>query len=122
MAVVESEVVGHVAFSPITLDGTPVGFGLAPLAVRAGHRRRGIAGRLVRRGIELCRCDSATLIVVLGDPRYYEQFGFRPARLWSLRDEYQGGNAFQALELVSGATPPGGGLVKYAPEFAAVGI
>jgi putative acetyltransferase len=100
----------------------PVGFGLAPLAVRAAHRRRGIAERLVRRGLELCRCDLVRLVVVLGDPHYYQRFGFRPARLWSLRDEYQGGNAFQVLELVSGTTPLGGGLVKYAPGFAAVGI
>ena len=43
--------------------------------------------------------------MVVGDPRHCERFGFRAARRWSLRDECQGGDAFQALDLVSGTTP-----------------
>ena len=44
------QVVGHVAFSPVTLAGTTDGIGLAPVAVLPAFRRRGIADRLIREG------------------------------------------------------------------------
>ena len=39
---------------------------------------------------------------------------------WRLRDEYGGGDAFEALEFRLGAISVGGGVVHYAPEFAVV--
>jgi putative acetyltransferase len=113
------EVVGHVAFSPVTLPGTVGGGGLAPVAVLPAFRRRGIAAALVREGLAACASRYA-FVVVLGDPRYYGRFGFLPASRWRLRDEYGGGDAFQALELRPGAIPAGGGVVRYCPEFALV--
>ena len=44
-------------------------------------------------------------------------FGFQPARQWGLHDEYQGGDAFQALEIRPDSIPRGAGLIRYAPEF-----
>lgn len=112
------EVVGHVAFSPVTV-GDVEGIGLAPVAVLPAFRRRGIADQLIRAG--LSRCEGWGFVVVLGDPAYYRRFGFEPAARWKLRDEYGGGDASQAMELRAGAIPDGGGLVRYAPEFAALG-
>jgi putative acetyltransferase len=120
VAVEGDEVVGHIAFSPVTLEGTSGGLGLGPLAVRVDHRRHGVAARLVHDG--LAACGAARFVVVLGDRHYYRRFGFLPARQWSLRDEYAGGDAFQALELIRGSIPFGGGLVRYSPEFAALGV
>ena len=116
------EVVGHVAFSPIHVadaDGGD-GLGLGPVAVLPAFRRRGIADRLVREGLEVAERRGHGLVVVLGDPHYYGRFGFRPASGWELHDEFGGGAAFQALELRSGAIPSGGGLVRYDPEFSAL--
>lgn len=118
----DGEVIGHVAFSPVTLDGAPHvtdGLGLAPVAVLPAHQRQGVGARLVREG--LAACGAAGFVVVLGDPAYYGRFGFAPASRRGLRDEYGGGEAFQALELRPGSIPHGAGLVRYAPEFAAVG-
>jgi putative acetyltransferase len=120
VAVTDGEVVAHVAFSPVTLTGASGGVGLGPLAVRPDCRRQGVAEQVVRRGLELCVDAGAGFVVVLGDPRYYSRFGFQPAHRWKLRDEYRGDDAFQAIELVSGAIPAAGGLVQYAPEFAAL--
>jgi putative acetyltransferase len=114
-------VVGHVGFSPVTVDGEPLGLGLAPVAVWPDYRRRGVAAQLIREGLELCRKAAIGVIVVLGNPRYYSRFGFEPAGPYRLRDEYAGGDAFQVMELVRGSVPVGGGLVRYAPEFAALG-
>lgn len=113
-------VVGHVAFSPIALLGTTDGVGLGPLAVLAAFRRRGIGERIIRDGLEVCRTRRFGFVVVLGDPSYYQRFGFMVASDWGLRDEFGGGAAFQALELRPGAIPPGGGVVHYSSEFAAV--
>jgi putative acetyltransferase len=120
-AVADGQIVGHIAFSPITVAGHAAGQGLAPLAVQPDHQRRGIGGRLVREGLSWCRKAAVPFVVVLGSPVYYGRFGFGPASRWGLSDEYGGGAAFQAIEFSAGSMPVGGGLVKYAPEFAAFG-
>jgi putative acetyltransferase len=121
VAEVGGAVVGHIAFSPVTAPSGTAGAGLAPVAVTEPHRRQGIAAALVRAGLEACRAAGFGWAVVMGEPAYYSRFGFRPAAEFLLADEYGGGSAFQAMELVPGALPVGAGLVRYAPEFAAVG-
>ena len=120
VAVEDGKVVGHVAFSPVTVAGTTTGVGLGPVAVLPDRQKRGIGERLIRQGLEDCRRAGFTFVVVLGEPAYYTRFGFEPAGDWGLVDEYGGGNAFQAQELKPEAIPRGAGLVRYAPEFAAV--
>ena len=121
VAEVGGAVVGHIAFSPVTAASRAAGAGLAPVAVAAPHRRQGIAAELVRAGLEACRTAGFGWAVVMAEPAYYSRFGFRPAEEFGLADEYGGGPAFQAIELVPGTLPRGAGLVRYAPEFAAVG-
>lgn len=121
VAEADATVVGHVAFSPVTTAAGHTGAGLAPVAVLPGHRRRGVAAGLVRAGLDACRAAGFGWAVVLGEPGYYARFGFRPAPDVGLSDEYGGGPAFQAVELLPGALPIGAGLVRYAPEFAALG-
>jgi putative acetyltransferase len=113
----DNGIVGHIAFSPVTIDDIPCGLGLAPLAVRPDRQRQGIGGALIRAGVEACRSRRARFVVVLGDPGYYGRFGFQRASAWQLVDEYEGYAAFQVLELIPGGVPVGGGLVRYAPEF-----
>jgi len=132
VAETDSKIVGHVAFSPVTVmgddDETPdespsdvTGLGLAPVAVLASHRRRGIAAALIREGIANCRAAGVGFIVVLGDPAYYHCFGFEPASRFGLRDEYGGGDAFQVMALSADSMPTGGGLVKYVEQFGQLG-
>lgn len=131
VAVVDGEIVGHIAFSPVTIDtcpidtatieagkGPPGGLGLAPLAVLPQRQHLGIGTALGHAGIGECRRLHAPYVVVLGSPIYYARFGFATAAHWNLLDQYQGGPALQAIELVAGAIPAAGGLVRYAPEFA----
>ncbi|MBX9579097.1 MAG: N-acetyltransferase, partial [Gemmataceae bacterium] len=121
VAEVDGGVVGHVGFSPVTVGEGAPGAGLAPVAVQADYRRRGIAADLIRAGLEACRAAGFGWAVVLGEPAYYARFGFRAAAEFGLSDEYGVGPAFQAVELIPGAVPAGAGLVRYAPEFAAYG-
>ena len=107
------EVVGHIAFSPVTLDGgEQAWFGLAPLAVRPDRQRQGIGAALIRKGLTLLREQGAQGCVVLGAPAYYQRFGFKPCaglRLADVPPEY-----FMALYF-SGNCPQG--EVRYHPAF-----
>ena len=118
VAEVDGEVVGHVGFSPVRVDGRETeGVGLAPLAVAAGHRRVGIGAALVNAGLDACRARGDGFVVVLGDPKYYDRFGFVPASRHQLAGEFGGGDTFAVIELRAG-TLPVGGMITYAPEFA----
>jgi putative acetyltransferase len=121
VAEVDGQIVGHVAFSPVTAATGAVGTGLAPVAVLESHRRQGIAARLIEAGLAASREAGVGWAVVLGSPSYYGRFGFGPASAVGMVDEYGGGPAFQAVELIPGAMPVGAGLVRYGPEFAAFG-
>ena len=85
--VVEADgVIGHVAFSPVTIsDGSCGWLGLAPLSVMPEWQGRGIGAALVAAGLARLKEQGANGCVVLGDPGYYGRFGFRhdPALAYS---------------------------------------
>lgn len=115
----EEELVGYVAYSPVTLNGEATkGVGLAPLAVRPTHQHLGFGGDLIRTSLSAC-CDlGIEFVVVLGEPGYYRRFGFQPASTFDLTSEYHAGDAFMAVELKPEALAGLSGEVRYAPEFA----
>jgi putative acetyltransferase len=118
----DGAIVGHVLFSPVTIDrpGTSaVAVGLAPMAVAPSHQRRGVGGRLIAAGLDALRAAGEKAVVVLGHPAYYPRFGFRPAADLGLRWEGGHDDAFFALELVPGALAGPPGVVRYRPELGA---
>ncbi|MEW9615402.1 N-acetyltransferase [Shinella sp. S4-D37] len=77
--VVEADgvIVGHVAFSPVTVsDGSAGWYGLGPISVDPARQGEGIGGRLIGEGLQRLRALGATGCVLLGDPAYYTRFGF----------------------------------------------
>ena len=123
VAEVGAAVVGHILFSPVTVEhsDTPL-LGLAPMAVDPSRQRQGIGSRLVREGLERCRAAGADGVVVLGHAEYYPRFGFVPVREFGLRCEYDvPADVFMALELTQGALRGASGLVRYHAAFAAGG-
>jgi len=113
----DGQVVGHVAFSPVSAASGEAGAGLAPIAVLPAYRRRGVAHALVEQGLASCAALGFGWAVVLGELKYYSRFGFRSATGFGLVDDYGGGDAFQAIELKAGMLPESAGPVRYAPEF-----
>ena len=91
---------------------------LAPLAVAADLRRRGIGAALVRRGLALLAERGEQLVFVLGDPAYYARFGFDPGAAGSFQSPYAGPR-FMALRLARSA--PMNGIVRYPPAFRPLG-
>lgn len=73
----QARVVGHIAFSPVTIsDGTPGWFGLGPVSVLPSVQRQGIGRALVEAGLSRLRERGAAGCVLLGEPLFYRRFGF----------------------------------------------
>lgn len=73
----DREVIGHIAFSPVTFsDRTPGWEGLAPVSVHPAHQRQGIGSALVREGLARIRAAGARGCCLVGHPEYYGRFGF----------------------------------------------
>jgi putative acetyltransferase len=111
--------VGHVLFSrlPIHTDrGVIDALALAPLAVIPEQQRRGIGSMLVRDGLELLANDGESIVIVVGEPRYYSRFGFSAELTRNLRSPFRG-EAFMALELVPRALAAVAGDVRYPAAF-----
>lgn len=116
----DGQIVGHVLFSPVAMDGdaSAGGLGLAPIAVLPARQRRGVGSRLIEAGLDACRRGGVPFVVVLGAPAFYHSFGFRRASDLSLRNEYGVDAEFMVLVLSDNAIPTTGGLVTFGPEFA----
>ena len=79
VAEADGTIVGHVAFSPVSLsDGSRGWYGLGPISVDPARQGEGIGGKLIGEGLERLKALGATGCVLLGDPAYYSRFGFTP--------------------------------------------
>ena len=78
IAEVDGHVVGHVAFSPVTIsDGTQNWYGLGPVSVLPEHQRKGIGKSLILEGISRLKGLNAKGCCVVGHPDYYRKLGFK---------------------------------------------
>ncbi len=74
----KGQVVGHVAFSPVTIsDGSPSWHGLGPVSVLPRLQRQGIGTALIEEGLARLKALGSQGCVLVGDPNYYRRFGFR---------------------------------------------
>lgn len=124
VAVEDGGVVGHILFSPVSIETIPAGMiaaGLAPLAVLPSFQRRGIGAELARAGLQACRDAGIGLVVVLGNHRYYHRFGFTRACDAGLENEYGADDHFMALPLQEDILQGVNGLVRYSVEFSETG-
>lgn len=106
-------VVGHIGFSPVTIEGEDRGwFQLAPVSVEPALHRQGIGSALIEAGVAELRRRGARGIGVVGNPAYYERFGFTV--IAGLSPDGPEAPYFRAMAL-SGPAPTG--LVRYASAF-----
>ena len=120
VAVDQGAVVGHILFTPATIDNSDlIGMGLAPMAVLPSHQRKGIGSQLVQHGIGHFRQIGCPFIIVLGHPEYYPRFGFELASHYKLHSQWEGvpDEAFMSLVFDKAALPKTGGIARYRGEF-----
>jgi len=77
VAEVEGRVIGHIAFSPVTIsDGTLNWYGLGPVSVLPAYQRQGVGKALIREGLARLKAMNAQGCCLVGHPDYYRKFGF----------------------------------------------
>lgn len=77
VAEVDGHVVGHIAFSPVTIsDGSNNWYGLGPVSVLPLYQRMGIGKALIREGLSRLKELGAKGCCLVGHPQYYRKFGF----------------------------------------------
>lgn len=117
-------VVGHVFFSPVTIESdrpAPPVAQLAPVAVLPECQRQGVGTKLIRAGLSQCAAIGWLAVFLVGNPAYYSRFGFQTAG--PLGFSYPGPHDpyLQLLELSSGALSGVRGRIRLHPAFAEVG-
>ena len=77
VAEVDGQVVGHIAFSPVTIsDSTPNWFGLGAVSVLPKYQKQGIGKSLILKGLSLLKDIGGQGCALAGAPNYYKRFGF----------------------------------------------
>ncbi|MEJ2568596.1 MAG: N-acetyltransferase, partial [candidate division WOR-3 bacterium] len=77
VAEIDGRVVGHIAFSPVTIsDGTPDWYGLGPVSVLPEYQRKGIGKALINEGLSRLKDMKARGCCLVGHPDYYRKFDF----------------------------------------------
>jgi len=122
VAVDGDEVVGHIMFTPATIEtdaGMVVGMGLAPMAVQPDRQRQSIGTKLAAAGIDELKAQGCAFVIVLGHSAYYPRFGFVPASHRDIQCQWDGvpDDAFMVLILNEAKMTGVSGVARYRPEF-----
>lgn len=115
VAQAKGSIVGHVMVSKLTLNP---GLGLrcgsvAPLSVFPAHQSKGIGSSLMEAVLAQSRSLGLDALFLLGDPAYYQRFGFR---VTGVRSDYPA-DYFQAYELTPHCLVEGKAKAYYARAF-----
>ncbi len=78
VAVDGAAIVGHVLGAVGDLGGQPA-LAVAPLCVTSSRQGEGIGAALMNELLRGAEAAGWPLVLVLGNPRYYERFGFEPS-------------------------------------------
>jgi putative acetyltransferase len=117
VAVDDDAVVGHVIATRgwIEPHGSPA-LGLGPLGVLPALQGQGVGTALVHALLAVAEAAEESLVALLGEPAYYQRFGFRAATsLGVTAPDPRWGEYFQARVLTG--RPPVVGTFRYAEPF-----
>lgn len=122
VAELNGQVVGHILFTPITIDNGQQQFQsliLAPVSVLPEFQKQGIGGQLIRAGHQKAKELGFQSALLLGHPEYYPRFGYKPASTWGIKTQIPlpSDEVFMAVELEEGALNEVSGMVIFPPEF-----
>jgi putative acetyltransferase len=112
----DSQIVGHVLLSKMAAPFRALA--LAPVSVIPTKQRSGIGSALVKSAVNRARSEGWAAIFVLGDPNYYERFGFERDAAAGFTSPYAGRH-FMVLKLLP-SLPATTGELRHAPAFDAL--
>ena len=91
LAFQNNQAVGHILFTKVHVSGSEniaSAAILAPLAVVPDAQNQGIGGQLIDHGFKKLSQAGVELVFVLGYPKYYSRFGFKPAGVLGFEAPY----------------------------------
>lgn len=114
---------GHLSLSLVSIQNKNSNkswqaLGLAPISVIPEFQKQGIGSALIRFWFQEYADDFYNAVVLLGDPSYYQRFGFVKASDFNLT--WSGGDfkeAFQVKEIKEGFLKKVSGVVYYHEAF-----
>ena len=122
VAVSDEKIVGHILFSPATIEHNDKyisGMGLAPMSVLPEFQNQGIGSSLVKEGLRRIKETDCPFIIVLGHENYYPRFGFERASIYGLKSQWEGipDEAFMVMILDKSVMLKVSGVARYREEF-----
>ena len=112
------EIVGQILLSK--LQAPEQCLALAPVSVLPNRQNQGIGSELIQQSIVRAKTEGWLAIFLLGEPAYYERFGFTTYAADKFETEYPK-SYFMALELSPNALAPLAGRVTYPSAFLSLG-
>lgn len=112
----DREILGHIQFFRIGVDGDDIACGLGPVSARPDVQKRGIGAGLIRLGLTLMEGAGRTHCFLLGHKDYYPRFGFSSELAAQFGGPWSGPN-FMAKQLIE--TGPISGTLTYPAAFGA---
>jgi predicted N-acetyltransferase YhbS len=120
VALDDANIVGHILFSKIRIQGEQEHetLALAPMAVKPAYQQKGVGKKLVRAGLKKAKDLGFGSVIVLGHSDYYPQFGFQKASQWKINCPFEvPDETFMAIQLIPGDLENKSGTVVYPKEF-----
>jgi len=116
LGAVWESIVAHIVLTttPISLPGgdSKTALLLSPLAVAPAYQNKGIGSQLIIAALARAKELGYGAVLLVGEPGYYQRFGFRPVADFGLRDTGEIPAMYvQGLELVAGYLDLGGGTI-----------
>ncbi|MHA7899380.1 MAG: GNAT family N-acetyltransferase [Henriciella sp.] len=111
----DRDILGHIQFFKVWVDGEDIACGLGPVSAHPEVQGRGIGAGLIRFGLTLMEGAGRSHCFLLGHKEYYPRFGFS-AELAAQFESPWSGPHFMAKQLNAG---PESGKLTYPAAFGA---
>lgn len=112
----DRDILGHIQFFRIWVDGEDVACGLGPVSVHPDVQGRGIGAGLIRFGLTLMEGAGRSHCFLLGHKAYYPRFGFSAELAADFGGPWSGPH-FMAIQL--NPSGPSRGTLTYPAAFGA---
>jgi len=103
VAVLNDEIIGNIIYAKAKVIGVNNEYDVltfGPVSVLPTHQKKGIGKKLIEHTIEKSKEMGFNAVIIYGNPKYYERFGFKNSREFKITDMKSSYNdALMALEL-----------------------
>lgn len=118
VAIDNDDIIGSILFTPVIIEDNDeykrAGslYIMAPVAVAPSVHGEGVGSAMIHWGLDKLREQGAEIVLVLGDPNYYQRTGFHTRHFLEPPYKLDHPEAWMAKELVAGKLETVRGVVK----------